>query len=62
MPKVDPEIQKLYDEINGMIAKFQVIHYGRIFIDEHCVSVIRLQLNRTKTTRKTYELMISLKK
>ena len=24
MPKVDPETQKLYDEINGLIQKFQV--------------------------------------
>lgn len=24
MPKVDPETQKLYDEINGLIKKFQV--------------------------------------
>jgi len=24
MPKIDPETQKLYDEINGMIQKFKV--------------------------------------
>lgn len=24
MPKIDPETQKLHDEINGMIQKFKV--------------------------------------
>lgn len=24
MPKIDPETQQLYDEINGMIQKFKV--------------------------------------
>lgn len=29
MPKIDPETQKLYDEINGMIQKFKV-KFGQV--------------------------------